>query len=123
MATGDGGLQLMASDRDALEELFRNSLPGVRHVLVHYLYFPREASAKAAVQALGEAGYATEDRLGADGVNWLVLARHEAIPSEQLLARARQEMEQTARRGQGEYDGWEAEVRDSDGTAPRRSEQ
>jgi len=48
--------------------------------------------------------------LGADGVNWLVLARHEAVPTEELMASMRRSMETLIAKIGGEYDGWEADV-------------
>jgi hypothetical protein len=55
--------------------------------------------------------------LGADGVNWLVLARHVAVPSEALMASTRQSMETLVEKFGGEYDEWEAEVPRRDSTS------
>jgi hypothetical protein len=49
---------------------------------LHYLYFPEKTAATKAATKLRQQGFATEERLGADGANWLVLARHEVVPSE-----------------------------------------
>jgi len=51
-----------------------------------------------------------ESRLGADLVNWLVLARHRMVPEEAQVERHRAMLEAVASEGGGEYDGWEAEV-------------
>jgi len=100
----------MSDDRAALEQLFKASTSGAPHILLHYLYFPtKEVAAEVAIH-LREQGFKTEERLGADSINWLVLATHEVVPSEEILAITRQMMEDlTGSRG-GEYDGWEAEV-------------
>lgn len=100
----------MSEDRDAIAELVRVSKPGQAHVLLHYLYFPRERDARAAAGELHRQGFRTEKRLGADGVNWLVLARHTVVPSEASVADARRLMESLVKPCNGEYDGWEAEV-------------
>lgn len=100
----------MSNDRAALERLFRDSVPGAVHTVLHYLYFlTKESAIEAAVQ-LRSQGFDTEERLGADGVNWLVLAKHKMIPSEETIAAARMLMENIVRNLSGEYDGWEAEV-------------
>lgn len=100
----------MGDDRAALEELRRSSKSVGSHVVLHYLYFPRREAAAASAAELRACGFTTEERLGADSVNWLVLARHELVPSEETIGKARHKMEELARQHGGEYDGWEAEV-------------
>ena len=100
----------MSDDKAALAALLESSIPGTAHVVRHYLYFPTEDSAGRVAVALRHGGFSIEERLGADEVNWLVLARHEIVPSEELIAATRQVMESLAARNGGEYDGWEAEV-------------
>lgn len=71
--------QPASADGLAVDELFRVSPRGEPHVLQHYLYSSsREASGEAAAE-LRRSGFATEERLGADGVNWLVLALRELV--------------------------------------------
>jgi hypothetical protein len=106
----EGRSTLMADDHAALEELRRSSRVAGPHVVLHYLYFPRRDAAGATAAELRARGFATEERLGADGVNWLVLARHQIVPSEETIAGVRPVMEDLARRHGGEYDGWETEV-------------
>jgi Regulator of ribonuclease activity B len=79
-------------------------------VVLHYLYFPKKASATKAASALREQGFMTDERLGADGKNWLVLARHQAVLLEASIEPARQAIEKVTLGCEGEYDGWEAEV-------------
>ena len=55
-------------------------------------------------------GFTAEEQLGADNVNWLVLASHKIVPSPEAVAFIREELETVATRFGGEYDGWEAEV-------------
>lgn len=100
----------MSNDRAALEALRRSSKPDEPHVVLHYLYFPKREAAAATAADLRRRGFATEERLGADGMNWLVLARQEIVPSEETLAAVRQVMENLAQDHGGEYDGWEAEA-------------
>jgi len=97
-------------DRLAVEELLRSSSPNATHRLKHYLYFPSERGARAAAAKLREQSFSIEERLGADGVNWLVLARQDVVPSPALATTVRAFMEQLAETGGGEYDGWEAET-------------
>jgi len=101
----------MSNDRTALSELHRESKPRKHHVVLHYLYLPTQESASEVAAELRMQGFKTEERLGADGVNWLVLARHEVVPTEGLIEATRVMMENRVRRVGGEYDGWEAEVK------------
>lgn len=101
---------MSADDRVALEQLRQSSRRTGPHVVLHYLYFPHQRGAVAVVAELRNAGVATGERLGADGINWLVLARHEIVLSEEAIARIRQVMEDLAGRYGGEYDGWEADA-------------
>ena len=100
----------MSSDEAALKHLSSASKPGVTHTILHYIYFPMKGAAVSAAAELRSLGFSTEERLGADGSNWLVLARHEVVPSEHAMAATRRMMENLGG-GRGEYDGWEAEVR------------
>ena len=100
----------MAGDRGAVAEWAPVSEPGRPHEVLHYVYFPKRAAARAAAIELQRQGFRTEERLGADGVNWLVLARHHIVPSEAALFAARQIIEGVASTGAGEYDGWEAQA-------------
>jgi hypothetical protein len=97
-------------DRLAVEELLRNSSRNSVHKLKHYLYFPSKRAARKAAAKLREQSFGVEERLGADGVNWLVLARQDVVPSPELVATVRATLEQMATMGGGEYDGWEAET-------------
>ncbi len=100
----------MSDDLDALCELLDASKPGAPHMLVHYLYVPNREIAATISNELRQRGFQTEDRLGADGVDWLVLARHQVVPTGEVLTSTRQLMEKLAADVNGEYDGWEAEV-------------
>jgi hypothetical protein len=101
----------MSSDADAIEELLRASKAGSVHKVLHYLYFPSrdKASINNAASLLRSQAFTTQERRGADGASWLVLAQHELIPSVKTIGAARQIMEQLTS-PDGEYDGWEAEV-------------
>src|SRR5579863_8363562 len=102
----------MVDDRDALREVLRVSKPGSPCVLAHYLYVPTKQLADQASTDLAQQGFQTEVRPAAVGTDWLVLARHEVVPSVEMLAGARRTMEKLATKLEGEYDGWEAEIRD-----------
>jgi hypothetical protein len=77
---------------------------------LHYLYFPVEKAAAEAAAELRSLGLETEEKLGADDTNWLVLVRYEMVPGEQKIIGVRRFMEDLSRAHGGEYDGWEAEV-------------
>jgi hypothetical protein len=100
----------MALDRDALKHLGAVSDMDVVHVVHHYLYFPREEAAKNVAGILRERGFVVEERLGADGINWLVLATHRMVPTEAGIAKMREFLEHIAEESAGEYDGWEIDV-------------
>ena len=100
----------MSGDELALEELFRVSPRGAVHVIRHYLYFATEQVGGEVAAELRRQGYAIEERLGGDDINWLVLATHQIIPSVESIASIREAMETLADRFDGEYDGWEAEA-------------
>jgi len=100
----------MADDRDAIEELRGVSDVDAVHWVHHYLYFPSEEAGNDVADILRERGFVVEHRLGADGVNRLVLAKSQMMPTEQNIAEARAMLEQIAEKNGGEYDGWEAEV-------------
>jgi hypothetical protein len=100
----------MSDDLAALEELNRVSDIGRRHTILHYVYLPSKDGAAELTARLHSQGFSTEDRRGADGINWLVLAKHEIVPSEESITSARKLMEELADVAGGVYDGWEAEV-------------
>jgi hypothetical protein len=97
-------------DRLALEELARVSRRGAVCEVQHYLYVPDETAAEAVAASVRDHALDATTRLGADGVNWLVLARHLLIPTEDAIGRIRVILEDLAERHGGEYDGWEAKV-------------
>jgi hypothetical protein len=100
----------MSDDRAAIEQLKLHSAIERAHTVLHYLYFPSREGASSAAIDLQARGFEVEERLGADGVNWLVLARHRIVPTEAAIAAARRIMEDLTHPQGGEYDGWEAEI-------------
>jgi hypothetical protein len=95
-------------DRMALQELKINDpnfdLP---HLISNYLYFPSKDFADKSIILLSQIGFEVVIRLGADGVNWLVMASQINIPSESFIAEMRLNLENIANKLNGEYDGWE----------------
>jgi hypothetical protein len=75
------------------------------HSVTHYLYAPDSDAANAIATELKQSGFRAEERLSADGVKWLVLARHEIVPTENQMASLRQSMQQLVAPYDGEYDG------------------
>lgn len=101
----------MSNDELAIAAIAAVSDVSKTHPILHFLYVASGEAAAAVARELRRQGFHTEERLGWDSVNWLVVARHEAIPAEELLASTRRSMEKLAADFGGEYDGWEAEVR------------
>ena len=100
----------MSADARAVVELASVSDVSKPHSVLHYLYVPDNDAANAIAAELRQGGFQTEERLGADGVSWLVLARHEIVPTEELLTAVRRWMGNLVAPYGGEYDGWEAEM-------------
>ena len=100
----------MSDDELAFAEIAAVSDVSETHTILHYLYVARSEAAAVVAKELRQQGFRTEERLGGDGTNWLVLACHEAIPTEELIASTRRSMEKLVADFGGEYDGWEAEV-------------
>jgi hypothetical protein len=98
-------------DAKAIAELVAVADVSVPHTVSHYLYVPNKKAADVVAKELRRRGFRTEERLGADGLNWLVLSQHEVVPSDDLMATTRSVMEALADEVDGEYDGWEVEVR------------
>jgi hypothetical protein len=107
----------MSEDKKAIAELSAVSGPDATHLIAHYAYLASSDAASAVATELRNRGFKVEIRLGADGVNWLVLARHFMIPSETAMASSRRLMETLLQEFRGEYDGWEAEVRGAGSTS------
>lgn len=108
----------MSDDAQAVRENAAVSDRDAPHTILHYLYAPSSEAAGEIAEELSHRGFRTEKRLGGDGVNWLVLARHQAVPTEELMASIRRSMETLIADVGGEYDGWEADVRHHDGITP-----
>ncbi len=77
--------------------------------LDHYLYFQKKSDAQQAARRLCGKGWTVEVTRGADGKNWLVLAKQPA-PIDDDIEEVRNELEHLAEELGGEYDGWGAAV-------------
>lgn len=97
-------------DLQVLQELSKVSNMAFKHEVVHYLYFKRKGDAAAVVKDLKRAGFEAENNLSADRSNWLVLAKHQVVPTEEAIDSAVTRMEEVAKKYSGQYDGWEAGV-------------
>jgi hypothetical protein len=101
----------MSNDGEAIAELAAVSDADAAHLILHYVYLPSSEAAAEVAGELRSRGFDTEERLGADGANWLVLARHVAVPSKDFMVATRLSMESLVAERGGEYDGWEVDVR------------
>jgi len=105
--------ELELEDAAAAEERKKNRPDGdesARQVMRHYLYFPRKSAAGRVGERLRNRGFEVEVRKGADGRNWLALAKKTPPASGEGMEQLRDEMEALAREFEGEYDGWELGV-------------
>jgi hypothetical protein len=73
----------------------------------HYLYFSSSKHAEGAAECLRQMGYATQVELAPDGEKWLTLATKTPPSTGEQMAELRDELETLAIRFDGEYDGWE----------------
>lgn len=101
----------MNDDAEAIRELAALSGGDAPLVILHYLYVPTSEAAALVGKEIRARGFVAEERLGGDGVNWLVLVRQEAVPTGQLMASMRRTMEALVAPVGGEYDGWEVDVK------------
>lgn len=76
----------------------------------HYLYFPKKKDAQRIASELRQRGFITEERRGADGKDWLVLASHTIVPTEDLMDETEETLAALVEPCGGEYDGYELEV-------------
>lgn len=101
----------MKGDTEAINYIAAQVGPDAVLVIRHYLYLPQGDAAVAVAKELESRDYRTEVGPGADGINWLVQAHHEVVLTEQLITTIRRAMETLVAKFDGEYDGWEAEIR------------
>lgn len=111
----------MNDDDEVIREITAISGGDEPSAILHYLYVPTDEAAEIVAKELQREGFEVEHRLGADGLAWLVLARHEAVPTKQMMAATRFAMEKLVAAFEGEYDGWEADVSRKVGIEPTRS--
>jgi regulator of ribonuclease activity B len=76
----------------------------------HFLYFPKKRDAERAGKELRSRGFSVEVRKGADGENWLALAKKLSPKTGEEMSNLSDEVEALAAQFGGEYDGWEAAV-------------
>ena len=100
----------LPDDQLVLKELAKVSRIEAEHEVLHYLYFAKEGKASKAKKALEKLGYKVSSNRAADGANWLVLAKHRIIPTEEAIEKSRISLEDLAKKCSGKYDGWEAAV-------------
>jgi hypothetical protein len=100
-----GGANLSAGEQTC------SDLKPEDQIVRHYLYFRFEKSAAHVARILSQSGFAVEYRLGGDDINWLVLVSTRMPQGEERLAESRAVLEAIAEENEGEYDGWEIEVK------------
>jgi hypothetical protein len=100
----------VADDSDALAELRKCARPGAAVVLLHYVYVASKKIGARVAREIRALGFTTEESPGVDGRTWLVLARHKVVPTEEVVAEPRRQLETIASAVGGEYDGWEADL-------------
>jgi hypothetical protein len=96
-------------DTNSLKSLRPLSEKKLTHPIHHYLYLPDKSTGKRVADVLRKQGFVVDDRLGADDVNWLVLAKSNAIPASETIEEQGRFLRKIAEENGGEYDGWEAD--------------
>ena len=92
-------------------ELSQNlSTAGANSGVRHFLYFRVERDAANVARVLSELGFIVERRIGADDINWLVIARGQLGSTSTSFEATRTFLERLADENGGEYDGWDVEV-------------
>ncbi|CUU36273.1 Regulator of RNase E activity RraB [Armatimonadetes bacterium GXS] len=96
---------LSEDDRHALELAYQAGVDPDKPAWVeHFLYFPKRRLAKQAAEELQAQGYTVE--ISPSGREWLLLATHQLLPTEDALDEAIEAMERFAERWEVVYDGW-----------------
>ncbi len=81
-----------------------------KRTVTHFIYVPDKAVAVALIRELKRKGFRTEERESEDGTDWLVLASHDLVPSEERMASAESMLETLAAGAGGRYDGRETAI-------------
>jgi len=102
----------MSNDAGAVREIAAACDGDVPRIVTHYVYAPTGEAAEALTSELRCRGFRVETRMSGDGVNWLISASHEVVPTQELMGFIRSAMNELVAGYGGEYDGWEADVRD-----------
>ncbi len=97
-------------DHIALKALSAGTSGKRTQLFRHFIYVAEQAQGDALATRLKRDGFEVETRMGADGTNWLVLARHKLLPDEEAIDRLREQLTEIADAAGGEYDGWDADV-------------
>jgi hypothetical protein len=85
------------------------------HPTNFYFCFRSQTNAELAGIELTASGFSVVVDKSVKGHNWLCLASKEMIPQAAELASLRRRFSDLAKRLDGDYDGWEAEVNPEDG--------
>ena len=81
------------------------------HAIEFYLYFQSQEAASSAAERVKNLGFAiVRVDPAASGPGWLLLASKGMVPTKAAMAEIRARLDAIAKAGNGEYDGWEAEV-------------
>src|SRR5690606_30136732 len=110
IANAVGGKTTMPDDRDAIELLGTVARLDVEHEINHFLYLPAKRAAKRARNALTARDFVVDDAWLIFGV-WCVTVHTKLIPEESTIVELRRIFTEIAEENDGEYDGWEADLR------------
>lgn len=98
-------------DNRAFEEFLSvDHAPNTPHLINNYLYFSTKNKAREAGEQIVAYGFNVKVKLGADGVNWLVLASQQTVPTKEYIKIVHLIFNDIANKLDGEYDGWEIEI-------------
>ena len=105
MTSSKGG-----EDSTALAALISQGNARASRRIKYFIYVPDQLSAEGCATVLRQNGFSVESRLGADGVDWLVLAYHAIGSDPDKLEQVSELAAVLAQKFGGEFDGWEADV-------------
>lgn len=102
--------KVKSGDEMVIEQLVKAGADlGQPRDTVHYLYFQSEEGANVAADKLRAHGLTANAKPAAAGNDpWAVIANHDYVVNADSIRDIRRVVEEAARAGGGDYDGWEA---------------
>jgi phage pi2 protein 07 len=119
IANAADGKTTMPDDRDAIDALGTVARLDIEHEIKHFLYLPTESAADRVRTALTTRNFIANDFYQIFGT-WCVTVRTVLVPEESAIVELRRIFTEIAEENDGEYDGWEADLRTEEQKAEDR---